>query len=386
MTVRYPGQPQVRGVSSRALWVAKISEYFETHGGIDLQGFILEIPADLEGPWDVLLVDVQNQDLVLPLRRELQAEGRKIIGFWPADRGPIPADRDGYDTILPGGAAAHQIVRAIADLTDTDAPIYDFDMPYEQPDTGAGVGGRVVAVTGDGSREIAVGIAAALAGRRKAGPVSLIDADIVTPYLGQRLAVREQGSVVDLVSVITRIRSGDTEPTFGETKHGFDLLCGIGHPDAWARAPSSDVAALLEAARRRYRWVIVDTDDRIDSSSRAAVARSVHTDADAVVVGMAASPVGVTRTINWVVQLRGFSSAPVHVAVNRHHGRRSWGSELSTEVDRTIDATSVVTVPFDRRVLEAAWNGVPSTGRAAKAYARLASRLSAADEPDGGEQ
>lgn len=381
--LNYPGDPKVLAVSSRSPWVAAIGEYAETHGGVDLRGFILDIPGDLGGAWDVLLVDETNQELILPIRRQLQADGRKIIGFWPADRGQVPADLEGYDRMLVETATAATIMRAIAELTDSDAPIFDYDLPSEPQEAAPGLGGRVVAVTGDGSREICVGMAAALGARRKTRPVGLIDADMATPYLGQRLAAREHDTVVDLVSAVTRLRSGDDTPPFGETAHGFDLLCGIGHPDAWSRVAPADVATVVDAARRDYRWVIVDTDDRIDSSSRAAVARIVHADADVVVVGMAASPVGVTRTVNWVVQLREFSDAPLFVVVNRHYGRRSWASELAEEVDRTIDAAAVVTVPFDRRVLHAAWQGELATGRAAKAYARLAGCLGAGTGSDG---
>ena len=132
----------------------------------------------------------------------------------------------------------------------------------------------------------------------------------------------------------------------------------------------------MEVGRSNYRFVIVDCDDRIHDSPRCAVARQVLGDADAVAVGMGASPIGVTRTVDWVGALRSFSDVTLHIAISRHVGRRSWAEELGRAVTRNVKAESVTSIRQDRQVMQASWNRkVILTGRAAKAYSRLAAKI-----------
>ena len=116
-------------------------------------------------------------------------------------------------------------MRAVADLIGTDAPLFDIDPQVDEPADYEGTG-VLIAVTGEGSREMAVGMSAALGRKRRNRPVALIDADMAAPYLGQRLAARESPSgVVDLLSVVKRLREGENTPAFGTTR--FKLRSGV---------------------------------------------------------------------------------------------------------------------------------------------------------------
>jgi hypothetical protein len=78
-----------------------------------------------------------------------------------------------------------------------------------------------------------------------------------------------------------------------------------------------------------------------------------------VVVGVGSgTPVGVARLLAWIAELRTVaSSAPLHLVVNCAPTDRFRRNEIATEIARTFEPTSLLFVPFDRKVDAAAWHG-----------------------------
>src|SRR5207253_5608659 len=97
------------------------------------------------------------------------------------------------------------------------------------------------------------------------------------------------------------------------------------------------------------------------------------------VVGVApATPVGVTRLLGWVGEVRALNAgAAIHLAINRAPRDAFRKAELEHEIRRTFDPASLVFLPHDPRVEAAAWSGtLVAYGPYARAVAELATRVS----------
>jgi hypothetical protein len=96
------------------------------------------------------------------------------------------------------------------------------------------------------------------------------------------------------------------------------------------------------------------------------------------VIGVApATPVGVTRLLGWVSDVRALNAgATIHLAVNRAPRDAFRKAELEQEIRRTFDPASLVFLPHDPRVEAAAWSGtLVAYGPYARAVAELATRV-----------
>ena len=95
-------------------------------------------------------------------------------------------------------------------------------------------------------------------------------------------------------------------------------------------------------------------------------------------IGVApATPVGVTRVLGWVAEVRELNpTAPVHLAINRVPRDAFRRAEIEQEIRRTFEPESLAFLPHDPRVEAAAWSGtLVTSGPYAKAVAELAARL-----------
>ena len=96
--------------------------------------------------------------------------------------------------------------------------------------------------------------------------------------------------------------------------------------------------------------------------------------ADVVVLVGTATPVGLSRILEWLADGRSLvAGKPLHVVLNQHPGGAFVTAELEAELRRTVMPQSITAVPFDRRVARAAWDGrLVARGPFVKAVAKLA--------------
>jgi len=90
-----------------------------------------------------------------------------------------------------------------------------------------------------------------------------------------------------------------------------------------------------------------------------------------------ATPVGVTRLLGWVSDVRALNAgAAIHLAINRAPRDAFRKAELEQEIRRTFDPANLVFLPHDPRVEAAAWSGtLVAYGPYARAVAELATRV-----------
>lgn len=208
-------------------------------------------------------------------------------------------------------------------------PLEDAAVQVPQPSV---TNGKIIALWGPpgspGKSSLAVNLAAGL---RTYGTVLLVDADTVEPSLVQMLGVSLETS-----GVITGCRLAEqghlNEESFSTivTRVGarVDLLTGMSKAERWREIGESSLAKLLEWAKSRYSWVLVDlasgSEDPEDffanvGPSRYGAQAGAFSVADLVIEVGLPDPVGMRRLVVSHDQAirRSLWACPALVVVNR---------------------------------------------------------------------
>ena len=369
--------PSVALVFSPESWVEELHRHVTHHGGARVRQIVVEPSVALDEEYDVLVVSDRWPALTHGFVRAVHERGRRILGVFDPDE---PAGKDhlvelGADATIASDAAVGEFVAALCEL-DVAAP-YDGDSSPvpRRPEGVDGSVGLLVAVSGprgSGVTEIALGVAAAFAALRRS--VVLVDGHESAPALAGRLGL---GVEPNLRTAVDACAHGlgvldDCVVPVGEGGAGR-LGAVAGHPSAIAASQVStqDVLDVVAAARRDRDVAVVDMEER------STTARAVTGAADAVVGVVHASPVGVVRGLEWIVDDFGrASTVPLHLVVNHAPRSRFRQEEIRAEIERTIRPASLTWCPHDRAVETAAWDGFP-VGRGAftSACARVAADL-----------
>jgi MinD-like ATPase involved in chromosome partitioning or flagellar assembly len=362
--------PEVAIVVSPRGWAEALHRFVADHGGARVRARVLDAREALDERYQVLVAEDLTSFLTPKLIGDLHRRGRRVLGVHdPAE----PWGRErllelGVDEVVPATLPPEELLQAVAALgvaagTDLDAELERLtgpDAPASAVSDGGGGapvprGHRVVVsgpAGGPGVTEVALALAHAIAAD---GRAVLVDLDDVAPSLAQRLALPLHPN---LRTALDAVQHGDADLADVLAPLGrLEVLAGLPHaPDAAELRPH-EVADLLDELRRRGH-VAVDAGHRLeDHHGRHAVVRSAVSGADLHVVVGAPTPVGVTRLLAHLADLRALSSAPVHVAVNRAPSDRFRVGEVRDEVVRTFVPASLTVLPADRRVEQAAWDG-----------------------------
>jgi hypothetical protein len=147
---------------------------------------------------------------------------------------------------------------------------------------------------------------------------------------------------------------------------------------------------VIEAVGRTRRYVIANIASRLEDvgrggRSRYGISRAVVCDASDVIGVAPATPVGVTRLLGWVAEVRALNAgATIHFAINRAPRDAFRKAQLEQEIRRTFEPASLVFLPHDPRVEAAAWSGkLVAHGPYARAVAELATEVVPSSPPPG---
>lgn len=372
--------PEVAIAVSPRDWAERLHRFVADHGGARVRARVLDSREALDEAYDVLVVDDLTSFLTARLVGELHQRGRRILGIYDPIE-PAGADRLealGVDDVAAANEDDERLVRridalALAAGADLDRELTALASEPPRRDGGEATDdaaptvrrGAVVAVGappgGAGATEVAVELAHALvdAGVR----TCLVDIDEVAPSLAPRLGLTLHPNIRTAVDVVQH-RSGSLVDALQAVDHGPAVV--VGAPtgrDAIDLRPG-EVVDVLDELSERFQVVLVDVGHRFEElggfgrTGRYGRARAVLGRADLVVGVAAASPVGVTRFLDWLADARACSSAPVHVVANRLHGGAFHAGELEQEIRRTYSPPSFHVLPEDRRVAPATWDGV----------------------------
>jgi hypothetical protein len=210
-----------------------------------------------------------------------------------------------------------------------------------------------------------------LAGSRRS--VLLLDAHESAPAVAGRLGLGVEPNLRSAVDACAHGLGSFDECTVAVPGPGGGRLHAVaGHPSALAAAQvtAHDVFDVVAAATHTHDVVVVDVE------ARSATARVVGDAADVVVGVLHASPVGVVRGLEWIVDCASPRTTPLHLVVNHAPRSRFRQEEIRAEIERTIRPSSISWCPHDRAVEMAAWDGVTvARGRFRAACAQVAAGI-----------
>ena len=235
-------------------------------------------------------------------------------------------------------------------------------------------GGRTIVVWGPagapGRSTVAVEIAVEIA--RGAAGVALVDADSHAPSLALTLGLADEGPGFAAACRQAEVGGLDarelTRISIPLGRTGVDVLTGINRPSRWPELSEARVGAALETCRAWVEHTVVDVaaslerDEEIvsdlDGPRRNAATLAALSSADLVVAVTAADPVGISRFLRQMPEVRGIvGDTPIVVVANRLRPG-ALGVDARGQVRRTLERFGSVRdvwfVPQDPRSADAA--------------------------------
>lgn len=360
-------------VSTRK-WSDHLHRFLVDHGGARVRLYVMQPEDAFSERFDVLLIDDICSFLSPHLVKKLNRSGRRVVGVY--DPAEFP---DGKDRLL--ACEVTEVIEADAGPEEFLALVDRLEIAPQElhdpiPDAPAGGAAPVHPATrppliavgsppgGCGATEVAIALARRLAERRDR--VALLDVDQRAPSLAQRLGL---GLYPNLLTAIDAVHHHtESLEACWHSVRGSTLRVLPGVPKSADRGDlrRGEVTELLfETARisdvtvaNFGSWDNGQEDARIWESS-GSVSDAVMATATALVGVALPNPVGITRMIEWIGQLRvkepGMES---FVVFNRTPASLSQRKSLFEELSKAVGQVRIGFLPDDTRVAEAAWNGV----------------------------
>lgn len=385
-------EPELAVVFSPREWANRVVRHITDHGGGRVRMRLIDGRVALEEEYDVLLAEDITSFLDARFVQELRRSGRLILAAYDPDE---PAGKEGLlklgvSEVVECTASSEEFVRKIGVLVaeaalDLDERAGELGTPRDRggapagPDRPWGVVTAVGAPPGGcGATEVAIALARTARLRGESSVV--VDADDAAPSVAQRLGLPLTPNVRTAVDAFFHDSGRVTEALVPLARGGFEVLPGIATAADWTHlrpAEVVDVVAELAAIRDH---VVVNVGSHLEdltsfgAPDRYGLTRSLIRAADSVVAVSAPTPLGVTRLLAWIAELRAISPGkPVHVVVNRAPESAFERGELTEEIRRVFVPTSLTFIPDDRHVGKAAWRGeLVVSGAFVKGVARLA--------------
>ncbi|MDX2972126.1 AAA family ATPase [Kribbella solani] len=315
--------------------------------------------------------------------------------FGPEDR----LSRMGIERILPADVSPSDLARAVTEAVEAGPPMsashfgggfvpLSPDSPIAPPLEPAGFQpgtGRLIAVWGPtgapGRSTVAVNLAYELAA--KGVPTLLADADVYGGTVAQMLGMLDETSGL---AAAARSASNGSLDLIMLAKHarqvepGLLVLTGLSRADRWTELRPAAVETIWSTARQLAPCTVVDvsfcieTDEEIsfDSLAPRRNGATVVTleEADEVIVVGTDDPVGLTRVIRAIHELRAVvPSAAVRVVMNRVRSGvlgGSPGEAAGAALAQYAGVEVAALLPFDQSAVDAAMTHGRSLSEAAK--------------------
>lgn len=333
-------------------WPDRLHRFLLDHGGARVVDRVMSAEQAQASRFDVLLIDDVCSFLTPRLVSLLKRSGSEVIGVFTPE--------DGSD------AKRRLLECGISDVIETEAPPEEFIAKIEATlahrlpvvDTELVASNTVaIAVTGPsagvGITEVAMALAWSLAARKS---TVLLDLDPVWPSVAQRLGLGLHPNI--RTAIDCALHSPERLP---QSVSRIDSLGVVGgRADFGQAAPISrhDVVSLLDCLGDHAAVVVADLGPLGD------VEGGLIREFDTVIAVGAPDPVGVTRFIKTVGQLNSAHPGRSVLGVVNMIGRGGFrGGEVALEIQRSFPDLPFVTLPYDPKVAEAAWDGRVATGR-----------------------
>ena len=388
-------EPEVALVFSPEAWVEGLHRHLTDHGGARVRQVIVDPLLAFDEVYGTLVVSHRWPGLTRTFVDAVHRRHRRLLGVFDPDE---PAGREflvalGVDRALSSDASMAEFVdvfNALEPSVGQATPSVDAleaAVDGRQPAMSTSNGEqprrwRLIAVGGTpgaGATELAIGLTAAVRAHRDR--VVLVDADEVVPSIAQRLGLPIEPNLRSAIESV-EYRMGDVEATVVLAERELEVITGLPNVGAWSHVRPSEVLGVIDALGRARRHVVANFGSRLEDVGRGGrnrygISRSVVSEASDVIGVAPATPVGVTRILGWVAEVRAMNAtAPVHLAINRAPRDAFRRAEIEKEILRTFEPASFVFVPHDPRVEAAAWSGtLVGSGPYAKAVGELAVKV-----------
>jgi len=367
-------EPEVALVFSPETWVEGLHRHLTDHGGARVRQVVMDPAVALEEEYGTIIVSHRWPGLTHAFVEQMHRHRRRILGVF--DRSE-PAGHDylqslAVDRIIESDAPMASFLEALTELspTETAPPPEALEAllagngdepaaPLSEPRLGRTtvVGGP----PGGGATEVAIGLARAVGSRGER--VVVVDADEVVPAVAQRLGLPIEPNLRTAVDAV-EYRMGRLSASLHRPRSApFHVLAGLPNVAAWSQVRPSEVVDVLQALTASAAHVIANVSSRLEDlavgvgRSRYGISRAVVSDADALVGVGLATPVGITRLLAWIADVRALTDCPLHLVVNRSPADAFRRAEIADEIHRTYPPTSLSFVPTDRAVELATWEG-----------------------------
>jgi MinD-like ATPase involved in chromosome partitioning or flagellar assembly len=395
-------EPEVALVFSPEAWVETLHRHLTDHGGARVRQVVMDPSLAFDEEYGTIVVSHRWPALTRTFVDAIHQRHRRILGVFDPDE---PGSEEylanlGVDRVLASDASMALFVDALRGLApdgERAAPSIGAleaaaDGPHE-PAPSADVGPshrRLIAVGGTpgaGATEVAIALAIALGA---GGRTVLVDADDVVPSIAQRLGMPIEPNLRSAIESV-EYGMGDLDATVVRRTRELEVLCGLPNVGAWSQVRPSELVDVVAALARTRCHIVANVGSRLEDvgrggRSRYGISRAVVTEASMLIGVGLATPVGVTRLLGWVTEVRALNpNAPVHLVVNRAPRDAFRKAEIEQEISRTFQPVSLSFLPSDLRVDRAAWAGdVVEHGPYTKAVAELALRIMPSIAPSAG--
>jgi hypothetical protein len=345
--------PDIALAASAREWPDRLHRFLLDHGGGRIVDRIMSAEQAVETSFDVLLIDDVCSFLSPRLVKDVKVGGGEIVGvFAPEDRS------DAKRRLLECG---------ISDVIETEASPEEFIEKVRQTlahrsvaeiDSGQATSTLSIGVTGPsegvGMTEVAIALARALSSRIG---TALVDMDPVWPSVAQRLDLALHPNI--RTAIDHALHSPDR---LGEAIHEVDELRIVGGRADGGSGPQisrHETMALLDALGSTVDVAVADL------GPLRHVEGGLVREFDTVIVVGSGGPVGVARLIRTLADVRAVVADQPVLAVVNQPGRGTFRqSETLGEIGAALPDLPVVTLPFDAKLAEAAWDGELASGRA----------------------
>ncbi|QNE21014.1 hypothetical protein F1D05_27775 [Kribbella qitaiheensis] len=308
----------------------------------------------------------------------------------PSDTGEPSGGEDrlsrmGIERILPADVSAEDLGRAIVDAVESGPPAtvnhfaggfvpYAGDAPSNEPPRPYGEGtGRVIAVWGPtgapGRSTVAVGLATELAA--KGMPTLLADADVYGGTVAQQLGMLDETSGLAAAARSAGGGSLDVAVLARQARQVSPhllVLTGLSRADRWTELRPAAIESVWLTARMLAPCTVVDAGFCIESDEeisfdtlaprRNGATLATLEEADEVVVVGTADPVGLTRLIRALHELRAaVPSANPRIVVNRLRSGplgNAPAEAVAEALSRYAGVQAAALLPFDQAACDTA--------------------------------
>ena len=245
-------EPELAFAVSARSWSDGLHRFLADHGGARVRITAIG-PDDLLGEsFDILVIDDICSFLTPRLVGLVRAAGKQVIGVYDPREFADGKDRlleCGVGDVVESSAHPDEFLAVIGRVVETvdvedDGAVFSVAATVERSSPGSG--SRLTAVIGAsggvGSSEVAIAIAHSLA--VAGGKAVLVDADLRTPSLAQRLGLDLHPNVRTAVDEI-EFGSGAVETLVQSVMGGLSVLPGVQHAGDWNELRADQVTAVV---------------------------------------------------------------------------------------------------------------------------------------------